>query len=443
MAIAKAISLSDKFVSGLTAAIKEIFAGAGFEVSLSIPHDKEPNVLCRLYKSDNTNAVFEIAVFPAPSGAVEGDGKTALFSVYHRNTPALQEKIAAQALCTVLEFLVVYEKKAGQQGLAQLRLALQLYHRNPGVGGKARSLQQRIVIIEKCNQRCPFCAVGKGVLAPSRKEVLSQVKELASMGCRHVCVTGGEPTLHKELVPLLKAMRKAGMESMEIQTNGIKFADKKFLAQTLDSGVNAVVFSFHAHTEAAYNRITGTKNQFAKAKQGFANLLAMAQERKLRCLVMIVLNKYNFSRLPAHIKFLADLAGGPEKLSVSLSQMNDCGCISAPGFMADFAGMRPFVREAEKYCRQQGVTLVPMSGSPCVPPLCLFSDPAAIVGERPAPYAVGDVVYADKLLKSGNFRAKRVACKKCPLDAFCPGVPSQYAKKFGLAALKPVSGGKA
>lgn len=75
-----------------------------------------------------------------------------------------------------------------------------------------------------CNFRCPFCHNGELVLDPagqpfiSEEEVLSYLKKRQGI-LQGVCVTGGEPTLQKDLKAFLRKIREFGYP-VKLDTNG-------------------------------------------------------------------------------------------------------------------------------------------------------------------------------------------------------------------------------
>ena len=75
-----------------------------------------------------------------------------------------------------------------------------------------------------CNFRCPFCQNSSLVL-PERfpdaipvEEVLSFLKKRSSM-LEGVCITGGEPTLQKDLPEFIAAIKQLGLK-VKLDTNG-------------------------------------------------------------------------------------------------------------------------------------------------------------------------------------------------------------------------------
>ncbi len=71
-----------------------------------------------------------------------------------------------------------------------------------------------------CNLRCKYCdtPAAQGDCG-TEMEIRSIVEEVKQSGVTHVCVTGGEPLLQKDLPALLKILHGAGHE-ISIETNG-------------------------------------------------------------------------------------------------------------------------------------------------------------------------------------------------------------------------------
>ena len=72
-----------------------------------------------------------------------------------------------------------------------------------------------------CNLRCWFCDTPQASWSPVGKdlsvdEITSRIEE---WDCRHVVLTGGEPMLFSELIPLAEKLRRAGLH-ITVETAG-------------------------------------------------------------------------------------------------------------------------------------------------------------------------------------------------------------------------------
>ncbi len=92
------------------------------------------------------------------------------------------------------------------------------------------------VFLGGCNYRCPFCHNADIVLDPS--ENISQNELMAFLTKRSgildgVCITGGEPTIHRDLLSLLSDIKALGL-LVKLDTNGTNPA---MLRQAVDQGL--------------------------------------------------------------------------------------------------------------------------------------------------------------------------------------------------------------
>ena len=75
-----------------------------------------------------------------------------------------------------------------------------------------------------CNLRCVFCDTPYTSWEPTGESMALDdiLARVAAFGCRHVVVTGGEPLLVPDVVPLCAALRRAG-HHVTIETAGTVF----------------------------------------------------------------------------------------------------------------------------------------------------------------------------------------------------------------------------
>lgn len=110
-----------------------------------------------------------------------------------------------------------------------------------------------IVFTGGCNFRCPFCYNTSLVLSPEAEPALSESEILTFLKKRSglldgVCVTGGEPLLHPDLLPFLKKIKDAGY-AVKLDTNG-SFPDR--LKEAVRSGLADYVAMDIKNTPAKY-----------------------------------------------------------------------------------------------------------------------------------------------------------------------------------------------
>lgn len=89
----------------------------------------------------------------------------------------------------------------------------------------------RISLTDRCNYRCTYCMPEAGVDILPRDEILSFeeleaiVAALTQVGVRRVRLTGGEPTVRKDLLQLVARLSRLGLEDLSLSTNGERLGE--------------------------------------------------------------------------------------------------------------------------------------------------------------------------------------------------------------------------
>jgi GTP 3',8-cyclase len=108
----------------------------------------------------------------------------------------------------------------------------------------------RISVTERCNLRCVYCMPEKGVpLSPPARllttpEIVYLSQLFVRQGVSKIRLTGGEPTVRKDIVELMKQvgnLRSAGLKELCLTTNGLTLHRK--LDAMVDAGLTGVNLS--------------------------------------------------------------------------------------------------------------------------------------------------------------------------------------------------------
>lgn len=119
----------------------------------------------------------------------------------------------------------------------------------------------RIAVTEKCNLRCTYCMPEEGVDLKDKEKILSGeeiariIAVLARMGVKKVRFTGGEPTVRKDIVELVRtAATTPGVKAVHLTTNGILF--HRYAQDLRDAGLYGVNMSLDTMDAERFMKIT-------------------------------------------------------------------------------------------------------------------------------------------------------------------------------------------
>lgn len=88
----------------------------------------------------------------------------------------------------------------------------------------------RISITDRCNLKCIYCTPEKGLKhfncadILTTDEIIRVVRIAGKYGVRKVRLTGGEPLLREDIIPLISGIKQAGIQDLSITTNGQRLA---------------------------------------------------------------------------------------------------------------------------------------------------------------------------------------------------------------------------
>ncbi|MCR4678740.1 MAG: anaerobic ribonucleoside-triphosphate reductase activating protein [Lachnospiraceae bacterium] len=126
-----------------------------------------------------------------------------------------------------------------------------------------------------CNFRCPYCHNADLVLNPSSQPVIPEEEILTHLKKRRgitqgVCITGGEPTLQKDLKDFIKKLKELDLK-VKLDSNGYKPEVLKDLVK--DNLLDYIAMDVKAPLDE-YDVIAGVKLDTSKLKESIDFLIA-------------------------------------------------------------------------------------------------------------------------------------------------------------------------
>jgi radical SAM protein with 4Fe4S-binding SPASM domain len=130
----------------------------------------------------------------------------------------------------------------------------------------------------------------------------SVIDLLLELGIEHCALVGGEPTLHPDLLPLIRYSSQKGMK-VSIVTNGRRFADLRLCEEAIEAGVDRVSISIEGTTPSIHEKITQQSGSYRDTSSALRNFLSLGFHVDA-ITTICTSNQYN---LYAMVDYLIDL----------------------------------------------------------------------------------------------------------------------------------------
>lgn len=148
----------------------------------------------------------------------------------------------------------------------------------------------RVSVTDRCNLRCVYCMPEEGFGLQNRDAILSFeaiyefVCVAVEMGIEKVRLTGGEPLLRRDIVPLVHMLAQIdGLRDLAMTTNGV-FLDE-FAGPLATAGLDRVNVSLDATAPDRFSAITGGGDVHQVLRGIDAALNAGLTPLKLNCVI--------------------------------------------------------------------------------------------------------------------------------------------------------------
>ena len=167
-----------------------------------------------------------------------------------------------------------------------------------------------IEVTRRCNMKCPVCFMSADFPSDgiSFEEIEGLISTLATkVGSETgLQITGGEPTVRKDLPQIVAMARRYGFRGIEVNTNGLVIGkDIDYLRQLVDAGITGVYIAFDGVDENPYKIIRGSAASFS------AKLAAVENCRKVGIQVVVcmtIVSGVNDDQVGKVIQFALDNA---------------------------------------------------------------------------------------------------------------------------------------
>ncbi|KMY98917.1 molybdenum cofactor biosynthesis protein 1 isoform X2 [Drosophila simulans] len=165
----------------------------------------------------------------------------------------------------------------------------------------------RISLTERCNLRCDYCMPAEGVpLQPKNKlltteEILRLARIFVEQGVRKIRLTGGEPTVRRDIVEIVAQMKALPeLEQVGITTNGLVLT--RLLLPLQRAGLDNLNISLDTLKRDRFEKITRRKG-WERVIAGIDLAVQLGYRPKVNCVLM---RDFNEDEICDFVEFTRD-----------------------------------------------------------------------------------------------------------------------------------------
>jgi cyclic pyranopterin phosphate synthase len=152
----------------------------------------------------------------------------------------------------------------------------------------------RLSLTDNCNLSCLYCDPSTNNKLSNNKPLpykqyvnaISEIHKITKL--KTVRLTGGEPTLYPDIIPLIYAIKQLGIKKVSITTNAIKLAN--IIPELKKAGIDSINISMDAIDHSTFLEIT-KKDYLNKVLSGIECTINNSISIKINCTVIKNLNE--------------------------------------------------------------------------------------------------------------------------------------------------------
>ena len=279
----------------------------------------------------------------------------------------------------------------------------------------------RLRVGHACNRRCDFCFIPHHEKAVHDHDIPASIQAAVDAGARELVMTGGEPTLVKDLPRHIAQASQGGIRRIVLQTNAMRLANPDFTQRLVDSGLTSTVISLHSHRDDVLESITTLPNTMDRILRGIRNL----HEAGIQASVTHVIGPKNHMHLPDFTRFMIEEADLRRFCFIFATPM--AWPMARRDLIVRYADAAPHVMAAMDVAIDNDVVVDGLAFK-CGAPHC-------VVGGEPR-YLLDAVPIPEENRTPDWMRIP--ACERCTLRGQCYGVRRLYAWLYGIDEFQPV-----
>jgi MoaA/NifB/PqqE/SkfB family radical SAM enzyme len=292
-----------------------------------------------------------------------------------------------------------------------------------------------------CNNNCVFCLnkYKRGKYKDKDfKEIVKAIREAKYSKTDIIEFIGGEPTLRKDIVTLIRYASKLGIK-VSMATNGRRLSYENFAQSLCQAGIYELIFSLHGHTSVVHDSLTQVSGSYDELIKGLENVKKF---KKVRVSINHTIVKQNYRYLPQFARFIKKFNPVSAEF-IFVDPTYGAANTNFSFLVPKISNAAPYMRKCIKIGKGRS------SWRLRYVPLCYFADMLDNISEinekkvffvrHIAPDFVNNNVILSRI---NNSRIKSKNCKNCFLNDLCEGIWQKYAQVYGKKELIAVKNKK-
>jgi MoaA/NifB/PqqE/SkfB family radical SAM enzyme len=280
-----------------------------------------------------------------------------------------------------------------------------------------------VILGYDCNLACDYCTITPDMRrrALSTAQVLEALARGRTLGYDAVSFTGGEPTIRRDLVGLVRAARARGFTDVKVQSNGLMLAHGPNVDALVAAGVNRFHVSIHTHDPTAYDALVAREGSYPLMAAALDNLVA----RGVTLIADVILKHETYRKLPDALAWLE--ARGVRAAHLWFVSLTD-GNRDRLDSMPRMTEVVPVMREALAWARGRGLDVRSLHV-----PRCLLGEDAPYAYDPGAGRVMVVTPEASFELRDSKLAGTVhvPACEGCGFREVCPGIRPDYLERYG------------
>jgi len=285
-----------------------------------------------------------------------------------------------------------------------------------------------------CNNNCRFCVQADNKCKGNRsfEEIKKDLEECRSR-CEGAVFTGGEVTIRKDFIELVRLAKKLRYKVIQIQTNGRMFSSLEFCKKVIEAGATEFSPALHGYCAEQHDYLTRAPGSFNQVTKAIKNLKSLGAY----VLTNTVVVKPNYRDLPKIAKLLVEL---------NVDQFQFAFVHAMGNALKNIDSMMPIMSLAMPYIKSGldiGIKAKKRVMTEAIP-YCMMEGYEKFIAEKVIPETE---IRGKKSQNTDNFTKIRITegkmkfpqCRQCKYDSVCEGPWKEYFEKFDSEEFKPVT----